>query len=526
MGIVTGTELRSRLLSGAEQLAKVVTVTLGPGGRTVLLDRFAGLLATKDGVTIAREVQLADSLEAVGARITAEACLRVNREVGDGTTSTACMALVLLREGHRLVVAGLEPNEVLEGMRLGSELALQWIGKLCSPVHRHASLTQIALIASNGDEEVAEVLSKAAMAVGQEGVILVDEGVRVGVHLSLREGMEIETCLPYRSGLEDATETLEGPLVAILNRHLRTVSDIQDVVETATQYPPFALLIMALSVSGDALTTLAANKKHLKGQLELAVLETPGLSKWKSDELRDVAAAAGATFVDPVAGHDHTKWNPDWYGSFRQVKIGLEKTSLVTYPDHQEHRDRRVHELSLESDACGSDYDIDQYDKRIARLSGALATVEVTSATQAALRERRGRIEDALAALRAALDGGVVPGGGVAYLEGVLICEETANHTESVGVSAGLRAVAKALIAPFLALAHNAGQDAPALLYRVQQERDLCAWAGWDTSTIRDLSQAPLIADPFPVVQEVIRSAVSVASTLLSVEVGISNKKR
>jgi chaperonin GroEL len=494
-----------------------------------LLDRFAGLLATKDGVTVAREVQLSDPVEALGAKIAADACLKVNAEVGDGTTSTSCIAASLLREGHRLVTGGLDPHEIADGMQAGADLALRWISDLRTSARRQKTLTRIASVATNGDEEVARVLSEATMIVGEEGVILVDEGARVGVHLLLREGMEIDTCLPYRSGLEEAVETLEGPLVAILNRHLRTVEDVRALVEVATQFPPYALLVMALSISGDALTVLTTNKAHLKDKFNLAFLETPGMSKWKSDELRDIAAAAGATFVEADAGHAHEKWDADWYGSFRRVEIKRDKTVFTTYPDHAQHVDQRCTELSLERDRTDSDYDKDQYDKRIARLSEAMAVVEVSAFTKAELRERRGRIEDALASLRAAVKGGVVPGGGVAYLEGTRVCEIAADRFLSDGQAAfgaGVRAVAKALTAPFLTLAANAGQDAPGLLYRVQyaREQDPSGWVGWDTQNIRDLGESPLIADPYLVVQEVVRSAVSVASTMLTIEVGIHRR--
>lgn len=508
-----GTTARTKLLRGAEALSKTVAVTYGPGGRTVLIQRFAGHFSTKDGMTVSQEVSLSDPVENLGCQLLKQACLQVNKECGDGTTSTAILAGALLREGHKRVVAGEHPRDVVNRIEADAAQACSF-ARVCSrSVNTQADLNRVALIACNGDAEIAEHLSEACMAVGKDGSILIVDGVKTETVLELKEGMEFDRGAVHPNfialnardadGAEAGEVVLEGALVAVSSVFLRSIEDVRSMLEESTQWPDNPLLILAPSVEGIALTTLIINYNPKKRVKNLCPVTAPGMPHQKFDNLKDIAALTGATLVDPAAGMNHQKWQPEWFGTVRRATITKDKTLLEAYPEHHEFVEARLVELRREYDRLPSGFEKDQLRARMGKLSGGVAFLRVGGITEAARKERRARIEDALGAVQAALRGGVVPGAGATY-------SWIADRLPTGCLQTALRS-------PLQVLLRNAGETS---LPPTQQPD----WFGWDfvQRVPRDLSQDPMIADPTEVVVAVIRAAVSVATTLLLVETSIT----
>lgn len=515
--IARGYEARKRLLSGALQLAKAVTVTYGPAGRTCILDRLSGLLATKDGVTVAREVELSDPVANQGAAILREACIKVNDEVGDGTTTTALLAAEMLREGHKYVAAGADPNQMIQGMRAAQDAAFETIYALAEPIRTQKDLERVAMIASNGDVEVAKNMAEACMAVGQDGTITIEDGQSIEVTLEFKEGMEIEKGVTNTDFLEgDIERVIEGPLVAVINVSLNTLEDVQELLEVASQWPKNELLVFCRSVGGEALATMLVNNKEKVARC--CAVQAPGMSHKQADYLEDVAALSGATFVDPEAGYPWQFWDAEWFGSLRKATIKERVSVLLAYDEAGELLEEHIRKLHAQEAVCVSDYDRDRLQERVAKLSGGLAILKIGGPTEAALKERRARVEDALGSVRAALREGVVPGGGTAYLRASERLAERPKDQD--GFSQGWAIVQRALQAPVRKLMANAGYESDP----IYSLRDRSDWEGWDVSQaiIRDLTLEPRIIDPTAVVVSAIRAAISVSATLLTVEATIT----
>ena len=522
-----GLDARKALLTGAEKLVKAVAATYGPGGRTVLLDRFAGLLATKDGVTVAREVELEAHDENCGAHIVREACVKVNDEVGDGTTTAAILTGALLREGHKLITAGVEPGQLVFRMRNAAAAAKATIRQMVIPVESQEHLEQVALIACNGDEDVARNLAEACMAVGKDGTVLIEDSPSVETVLDFKEGMELETgpAIPYFLDGK-AERVVEGALVAVINKPLTGVEDVQEVMECASQCPQNELVILAPRIESTALATLVMN--HTKGVVRCCAVQVPGVPHVQKDLLEDIAVLSGSFFVDPEAGHSPDSWDSEWFGSFRKVTLTAKGVVFESYPTYRDNVQERVERLRKQADSATSGYDEDRLRERMAKLSGGLALLRVGGVTEAALKERRARVEDALGAVRAALQEGLVPGGGVAYLRAAeLLSLDDTLRVLNASERAGWKAVEKALNQPVRTLAHNAGGSALTRNRIAEGEKPGFGdepWYGWDARSgeFRNLSESPFVADPTAVVCSVIDAAVSVATTLLTVEASVT----
>jgi len=514
-----GMEPRSQILEGALLLAKTVGVTFGPMGRNAIIDRFAGLLSTRDGVTVAREIDLPNALANQGCQILKQACIKVNDEVGDGTTQTALLAAEMLREGHRLIVAGFHPDDLIRGMHSALIQASDAIEGLAIPVETQEQIREIAFLSSNRDEEIARLLAEAVMAVGRDGLVVIEDGQGIASSLEFKEGMEIEsgmasTC--FADDFEHLTRTMNAPLVAVINAHLRTMDDVREVMETASQWPQNELLLFCRSIDGEAQATMALNLTHRI--VKSCPVAAPGIDFRRPDILADIAALAGTTMIDPAAGFDHQKWNAEWFGSLRKATIGQKTSLLEGYSESEAPVAERIQWLKGQEAEATSDYDRDQLRQRIAKLSGGLAILKVGGATEAELKDRRARVEDALSAVKAALKGGVVPGGGMAYIRASAKLETC--PLKEPGELAGWNLVKKTLLRPLEVLAENAGQIGPVAVANVLDKSE---WTGWDVlkGCVRDLQQDPSIMDPVLVALAALQSAGSVATTLLTVEASV-----
>lgn len=525
--VLHGLDARQKLLDGAKMLAKAVAVTYGPHGKIVLLDRAAGLLGTKDGVTVAREVVLADPVENMGAQILKEACIKVNDDVGDGTTTAAILSGALMEEGHKVIAAGLDAMQVIAGIRAAADLADEMISAHVMRAESQHVLERIAMISSNGDEAVSTKMAEACMAVGKDGTIAIEDGRSVGIDLVFKEGMELDRGALSPVFLDGEVErVLEAPLVACIGATLRTVEDIQDLLEVASQWPDNPLLVLAEGVEGDALKMMVINDNQ-KVMRCVAVM-APGFHDRKKDFLKDIAALTAATYIDPTLGTHYTKWDPEWFGSLRKATIRDRSSVLIAYDETRELIDERIAEIRADLRQASSEYDRDRLRERIAKLSGGLCIMQVGGYTETEMRERRARIEDALGAVRAALESGVVPGAGTTYLqasEAILAMLDQVKAEHSPDFVAGWRAMGLALQKPLKVLAENAGKNGDVVVNDVLRERATSgdAWVGWDASagTIRHLGEEPAIIDPLHVTRATIQAASSATSTLLTAEASL-----
>ena len=413
---------------------------------------------------------------------------------------------------------------LLRGIRDAAEDVCSHLEERAIPVKDKQELQQVALTASNGDAQIAELLAEAAMAVGKDGTIIIEDGVGVESELILKDGMELEispVSLAFFTG-PTLDRVIEGALVAVIKGTLSSLADVQDLMETASQWPHNELIVFADMIVGEARAAMVLNNS--KGVVKSCGFAAPGVGTHRADYLQDICALAkGAAFVDPAAGYNHRKWNPEWFGSVRKATITRDKIVLEAYPEAEDRIQTRVHELRGQEETLSSGYDQDRLRERMAKLSGGLALLKIGGVMEAARKERRARVEDALGAVRSALRGGVLPGGGVAYLWGSAFLGKMDLEDPDRTYRAGWKLLGKALQVPLGKLVDNAGGVGSWVVGEVLGAHKENLWMGWDFKTggLRDMQMDPVVLDPAPVVVEVIRAAVSVATVLLTVETSV-----
>lgn len=509
--ILFGLEARSRILKGVAAVEKVVSCTYGPGGRNVLLDRAVGLLATKDGYTVSSEMSLGQTPEGLGCEMLKAACLTVNGRVGDGTTTTAILTAAILREAHKSVF-GLDIPQLCKDLKAASEEVIDYLSEQVVRADTPDIIERVAVIASNGDSKFAAPLAEACLTAGDGGEVRVEDGNTTGIEVVYKDGMELEGGYSTISwSPEHESFELDGPIVAVVAKVLQTSEDVRHILEEASQFRPRPILVIAYHVEGEAQGTLFLNRNNLNGW----GIKCPGTKHQKYEILKDIAAMADAHLVDPALGEDPRKFRMEWLGSFRKATLFPKKTLLEAYEDKSELVEQRLAQLRLELERAEFDYDRDHLQERIAKLVGGLVLVRVGAFTEYEAKERRGRVEDALNAIRCALETGLLPGGAKAYLGASKILG-TKNEAE--------RILKEALRSPFKKLVSNAGEE-PARV--IEQVEDAPFWWGYDPRTreLRDFSQDEQVPDPFGVVREVIQTSVSVSTSLLMAECAMYCKK-
>lgn len=522
--ILTGSDSRQRLLAGADIFARTVCATLGPKGRTVMLNRMAGLLATKDGVTVAREIDLSDPVANLACQTFKTGCIRVNDEAGDGTTTTACLAAAILREGHRYILGGYNPVRLALGIQQASQEVISLLRLLALPVETQPQLERVAMVASNGDKEIATIMAEAVMAVGKNGTVSIEDGKGVETTLTFKEGMELDRGPASPHFLKGQTErVLKGPLVACIAATLSTVEDVLDMCEEATTFGGRPLLLFCDGIQGDALKTMVMNDKDF----EFVAVQTPGNFQWKVEYLGDIAALSGADVIDPRTGGNWKTWDPHWFGGLRSAHVGLGKTTLVAYEEASDLIKDRVNYIRVQKRHTTSQFDQDKLNERMAALDGGLCIMHIGAFTEAELKEKRARVEDALGAVQGALEEGVVPGGGVAYLSAAQRLASLPAKDDP-DIQAGFNILRKALLAPLMTIANNAGEEGAYITqFLLESRTEPDSWLGWDAqeARFRDFQDDPLIIDPVRVAVSVVEAAASMASTLLTSEVAIHQER-
>lgn len=541
--MTAGIPMRSALLDGIEEMARAVSSTYGPRGRTVMLDRAGGILSTKDGATVAWEVEPADPERRLGTRVLQEACAKVNASCGDGTTTTAILVHAILRESFKYVAAGANPALLGADLRRVAaeiEACNLWDVASPEPLDDEGLLLQVALNASNRDAEVARAIVDALGRAGSEGMVVVEEGSGRGVELESKAGLELDRGWESSemAASDGGPRSLTLPLVALVDGVLTTMKQAAPILEAATQFP-HPLVVVSRGVFGDALKLLVTNDRKLDrsdgGKFEVVAVRCPGDDRSMRGHLEDLAALTGATVLDPRVSSLEDL--PDGFlGAAQTATVARDRATLVGFPDKYDLIETRVGQLKLAEASATHSHDVEEIRTRIARLTDGLCVMRVGGATPTEIRERRARVEDALGAVRVAVEGGVMPGGGVAYLALSNFLSMGASWSADVPqfsvAGLGDAVLVEALREPLRVLARNAGHEPEVVLRRVlkaSQEpgstKPAPGWeAGWDavTDAIRDLREPPVLCDPSEVVKAAVLTAISAASTLLSAEVAIT----
>lgn len=517
-----GEEARRSLEKGVDTLADAVKITLGPKGRNVVLDKkFGAPLITNDGVTIAKEIELEDAFENMGAQLVKEVSVKTNDVAGDGTTTAALLAQTIIREGMKNIAAGANPMVLKKGIAKATEYTVEELKKISKPIESKTAIAQVASV-SAGDEEIGTLLSDAFEKVGKDGVITIDESKTMKTELSVVEGMQFDRgyASPYMMTNPDKMDAvLEDPLILITDKKISVFQDLLPVLEQVVKSSR-GLFIIAEEVEGEALTALVLNK--LKGAIKCVAVKAPGYGDRRKAMLEDIAILTGATVISSDLGYEIKDATLDMLGSAKMVQVDKDNTTIVDGAGDPALIKQRVAAIQHQIAESTSDYDKEKLQERLAKLSGGVAVVRVGAATEVEMKERKLRIEDALAATRAAVEEGIVPGGGIALLS---ISDKVTAYanTFSGDEKTGALIIAKALTAPIKQIAENAGVDGGVIVDNVLRAKK--ANFGYDAlkNEFCDMVEKGIL-DPTKVTRSALQNAASVSSTLLTTEVIVADK--
>ena len=520
--ILYGEEARRSLKSGVDTLADAVKITLGPKGRNVVLDRkFGAPLITNDGVTIAKEIDLGDKFENMGAQLIKEVSIKTNDVAGDGTTTAAVLAQAIIREGLKNIAAGANPMVLKKGIALATDKTVEELKKISKPIANKKAIADVASV-SAGDEEIGSLIADAFEKVGKDGVITVNEGKGLKTELSVVEGMQFDRgyASPYMMTNTDKMEAeLDSPVILVTDKKISNFQDIvpllENIIKTGAK-----LMIIAEDIEGDALTNLVLNK--LKGILNVVAVKAPGFGDRRKAMLEDIAILTGATLVSSDLGFEIQNVTFDLLGRAKSVKVDKDKSIIVGGAGNPDEIAARVASIRKQIAETTSDYDREKLSERLAKLAGGVAVVNVGAATEVEMKERKLRIEDALAATRAAVEEGVIPGGGTALLSVAPTVYKFAETLEG-DVKTGAVIVAKALEEPAKQIAVNAGIDGGVVISEIKKNGN--PDFGYDALKDAYCNMVECgILDPTKVTRSALQNAASVAATLLTTEVLVADK--
>lgn len=517
-----GAEARSALESGVNQLADTVRVTLGPKGRNVVLDKSFGTpLITNDGVTIAKEIELEDAFENMGAQLVKEVATKTNDVAGDGTTTATVLAQAMINEGMKNLAAGANPIILRKGMKQATECAVAAIAKMSAKVKGKEQIARVAAI-SAGDDEVGNMVADAMEKVSNNGVITIEESKTMKTELDLVEGMQFDRgyISAYMATDMDKMEAvLENPYILITDKKISNIQDILPLLEQIVQSGA-RLLIIAEDVEGEALTTLIVNK--LRGTFNVVAVKAPGYGDRRKAMLEDIAILTGGQVISEEVGLNLQDATIDMLGRAKSVKVQKENTVIVDGAGSSKNIKARVAQIKNQIEETTSDFDREKLQERLAKLSGGVAVIRVGAATETEMKEAKLRMEDALAATRAAVEEGIIAGGGSAYIHASKQVEKLAETLEG-DVKTGARIVLKALEAPLCHIAANAGLEGSVIINKVRESK---VGVGFDAlkEEYVDMVSAGIL-DPAKVTRSALQNATSVASTLLTTESVVANIK-
>ena len=520
--IYYGEEARRKLQSGVDQLADTVKITLGPKGRNVLISKtFGSPLITNDGVTIAKEIELEDSVENMGAQVVKEVASKTNDVAGDGTTTATLLAQIIIKEGFKNVAAGANPMELKKGIQGAVDVAVSEIGRLAKPVETKESVAQVAAV-SAADEEIGSLIAEAMEKVGKDGVITVEESKSMGTTLEVVEGMQFDRgyLSAYMvSDTEKMEAVMENPFILITDKKISNIQDLVPILEQVMQQGR-RLLIIAEDIEGEALANLVVNK--LRGVIDVVAVKAPAFGDRRKAMLEDIAILTGGTVIASDLGYELKEVTVDMLGTAATVKVDKENTVIVSGAGSKEDVKARINSIKSQIEETTSDFDKEKLQERLAKLSGGVAVIKVGAATETELKERKLRIEDALNSTKAAVEEGIVSGGGVALVNTIGAVSDYVK-TLSGDVKTGALIIERALEEPVRQIAENAGIEGSVVVAEVKKSE---AGIGFNAATEEYVNMIDAgIVDPAKVTRSALQNAASASAMLLTTEAGIVDIK-
>ena len=517
-----GTEARAKLLAGVDILANAVKVTLGPKGRNVVLDKaFGAPRMTKDGVTVAKEIELSDKFENMGAQMLREVASKTSDEAGDGTTTATVLAQSIVREGAKAVAAGMNPMDLKRGVDLAVRAVVDELHKRSKRVSTSAEIAQVGTISANGDSEIGDFIAQAMEKVGKEGVITVEEAKGLNTELDVVEGMQFDrgyTSPYFITNADKMTCDMEEPYILIHEKKLSGLQPLLPVLESVVQSGR-PLLLIAEDIEGEALATLVVNK--LRGGLKVCAVKAPGFGDRRKAMLEDVAVLTAGQVISEDLGIKLENVTLEMLGKAKKVIITKEETTIVEGAGKKADIQGRCNQIRAQIEETTSDYDKEKLMERLAKLAGGVAVLNVGGATEFEVKERKDRVDDALHATRAAVEEGVVAGGGVALLNAITVLEKVkcANNDQKVGVEI----VGRALQTPLRQIAENAGADGAVVAGKILENKSRNYGFDAQSETYTDMFKAGII-DPTKVVRTALQDAASIAGLLITTEAMVAEK--
>jgi len=522
--VVHGEDSRAAILRGINQLADAVKITLGPKGRNVVIDKkFGSPTITKDGVTVAKEIELKDSLENMGAQMVREVASKTSDVAGDGTTTATVLAQAIFREGVKTVAAGANPMALKRGIDKAVERATAEIQRLSKPVKGDA-IAQVGTVSANGDQTIGNIIAEAMNKVGKDGVITVEESRTMDTSLEVVEGMQFDRgyLSPYFvTDPERMEAVLENPLILINEKKVSSMKDLLPLLEQVAKLGK-PMLIIAEDVEGEALATLVVNK--LRGTLNIAAVKAPGFGDRRKAMLEDIAILTGGKVISEDLGIKLENVKLEDLGRAKKITIDKDNTTIVEGAGKQADIEGRVKTLRAQIEDTTSDYDREKLQERLAKLVGGVAVIKVGAATETEMKEKKARVEDAMHATRAAVEEGIVPGGGVALVRAAKALEKFEVSKDGEGdpdEQIGVNIVRRALEEPLRQIVQNAGKEGAVIVEKVRSEKNENTGFNAATETFEDLVKAGVI-DPAKVTRTALQNAASIAGLMLTTEAMVS----
>ena len=519
--IILGLDAREHMLKGVNILADAVKVTLGPKGRNVVLGRAYGSpLVTKDGISVAKEIELKDKIENMGAQMVKSVASKASDDAGDGTTTATVLAQAIVNEGLKVVAAGINPMDLKRGIDKAVSAAVEEIVKLSTPCTDSKAITQVGTISANSDKEIGNIIADAMGKVGREGVITIEEGSGLETELETVEGMQFDSGYLSPYFVNDTKKMhvdLESPLILIVEKKIANIRDLLPLLEiVAKEGKP--LLIITEDIEGEVLTTLVVNQ--LRGILKVAACKAPGFGDRRKDMLEDIAILTGATVISEEIGLALETTELKQLGTAKRVTLTKDSTTIIDGVGTKETIANRVQALRKQIEETTSDYDREKLQERVAKLAGGVAIIKVGAATEIEMKEKKNRADDALSATRAAVEEGIVPGGGVALVRAAQALNKLVG--ENTDQNLGIKVALKAMQSPMFHIVSNAGEESSVVIENVCNSEGSYGFDA-STSTYGDMIEMGII-DPAKVTRIALQAAGSIAGLMLTTEVTISDK--
>ena len=518
-----GDSARSKMLDGVNVLADAVKVTLGPKGRNVVLDKsFGAPTVTKDGVSVAKEIELDDKFQNMGAQMVKQVASQTSDEAGDGTTTATVLAQAIVNEGHKSVAAGMNPMDLKRGIDKAVTSAVDFVQKLSVPCADDKAIAQVGTISANGDENVGGIIAEAMEKVGKEGVITVEEGQGINNELDVVEGMQFDRgyLSPYFvTNQDNMTAELDNPLILLHDKKISNIRDMLPLLESVAKVGK-PLLIIAEDIEGEALATLVVN--NLRGTVKAAACKAPGFGDRRKAMLEDIAILTGGTVISEEVGMSLEGATVEDLGNAKKVSLNKDNTTIVDGAGEQANIEGRVNQIRAQIEDTSSDYDKEKLQERVAKLAGGVAVIKVGAGSEVEMKEKKARVEDALHSTRAAVEEGVVPGGGVALVRALASLDKLKGDNDDQNV--GINIAKKAFEMPLRQIVSNAGEEASVIISKVAEGKDSFGFnaANGEYGDMIEMG----ILDPAKVTRTALQAAGSVAGMMITTEAMVTDQPK